>query len=99
MENNDMTFTMIDHDGKEIECDILFTFHSDETNRDYMIYTDRTVDENGNYDLLAAGFNPESEEFTLEPIETDREWEIIDSYLDEAFKELDEELKQENNEE
>lgn len=91
MEDFDMTFTMIDHDGKEIECDILFTFHSDETNRDYIIYTDRTTDEEGNYDMLAAGYNPDSDEFVLEPIETDREWEIINKYIDDAMKELEEE--------
>lgn len=95
MEELDMTFTLVDHDGKEVECDILFTFHSDETNRDYLIYTDRTVDENGNYEMLAAAYNPEADEFVLEAIETDREWEIIDAYIDEAFKELEEELDEE----
>lgn len=95
MEELDMTFTLVDHDGKEVECDILFTFHSDETNRDYLIYTDRTVDENGSYDMLAAAYNPEADEFVLEAIETDREWEIIDAYIDEAFKELEEELDEE----
>ena len=94
MEELDMTFTMVDHDGKEIECDILFTFHSDETNRDYIIYTDRNTDEEGNYDMLAAGYNPDADEFELEPIETDREWEIIDAYIDEAMKELEEETEE-----
>ena len=95
MEELDMTFTLVDHDGKEVECDILFTFHSDETNRDYLIYTDRTVDENGNYEMLAAAYNAVADEFVLEAIETDREWEIIDAYIDEAFKELEEELDEE----
>ena len=32
------TFTMIDENGNEVEYDILFTFESDETEKNYIVY-------------------------------------------------------------
>lgn len=40
MDNEKMTFMVTDDEGKEIECEILFTFKSDETGKDYIVYTD-----------------------------------------------------------
>ena len=35
-------FTIVNDEGKEIECEILFTFDSDETKKSYIVYTDNT---------------------------------------------------------
>ena len=43
-------FTIVNDEGKEIECEVLFTFESDETKKNYMVYTDNTLDEEGNTD-------------------------------------------------
>lgn len=43
-----MTFKALNKDGVEVECEVLFTFESDETKKNYMVYTDNTTDENGN---------------------------------------------------
>ena len=40
------SFTVINDEGKEVVCDVLFTFDSDETNKSYIAYTDNTKDEN-----------------------------------------------------
>ena len=40
--------TAVDENGKEKECEVLFTFESEETNKNYMVYTDHTQDEAGN---------------------------------------------------
>ncbi len=45
--NKENTFKVIDREGKEIEFEILFTFESDETKKNYMVYTDNTKDEEG----------------------------------------------------
>ena len=47
MENNN-TFKVINDEGKEIVCDILFTFDSEETKKSYIVYTDNSKDEAGN---------------------------------------------------
>jgi len=75
-------FTVVDDEGKEVECEVLFTFESDETGKNYMIYTDNTLDEEGNTKVFASIFNPEEETTTLEPIETEKEWKIIENILE-----------------
>ena len=41
-------FTVLDENGNEVECEVLFTFDSEETNKSYIVYTDNTTDEEGN---------------------------------------------------
>ena len=83
-----MTFKVINDEGKEIECEVLFTFESEETNKNYIVYTDNTTDEEGNTKVYASIYYPDQEETKLEPIETEKEWKIIESILDEIQKEI-----------
>ncbi len=80
--NKDNTFTIVDKDGKEIECEVLFTFESDETKKNYIVYTDNSKDEEGNVKVYASIYNPNRENTELMPIETDREWKVIETILD-----------------
>ncbi len=89
-----MTFKVVNSEGKEVEYEVLFTFDSDETNKSYMVYTDDSKDENGNIRVFASSYIPGEETTELLPIETDKEWKIIDTIL----KELQEEAKGEANE-
>ena len=83
MKEETMTFKVINDEGKEIECEVLFTFESDETKKNYIVYTDNTVDEEGNTKVYASIYNPEQDETKLLPIETDKEWKIIETILEE----------------
>ena len=83
MTNERMTFKVLNNDGKEVECEVLFTFDSDETGKSYMAYTDNTKDENGNVKVYASIYNPEDENPKLMPIETEKEWKLIEAILDE----------------
>lgn len=80
--NKENTFKVIDKDGKEINFEILFTFESNETNKNYMVYTDNTKDENGNVRVYASVFVPDKEPLELLPVETEREWKIIETILE-----------------
>lgn len=79
--NKENTFKIIDKDGKEIEFEILFTFESDETNKNYMVYTDNTTDEEDNTKVYASVFNPNAEPLELLPVETEREWKVIETII------------------
>ena len=79
--NKENTYKIIDKDGKEIEFEILFTFESDETNKNYMVYTDNTTDEEGNTKVYASVFNPNAEPLELLPVETEREWKVIETII------------------
>ena len=82
-----MTFKVFDDNGKEIECEVLFTFESDETGKNYMVYTDNTKDEEGNVKVYAAIYEPDKDETKLEPILSDHEWSIIEKILEELQEE------------
>lgn len=76
------TFTVMDENGKEVTCEVLFTFDSEETKKNYIVYTDNTTDEEGNVRVYASTFDPNAENTELKPIETDREWKIVETILD-----------------
>lgn len=79
--NKENTFKVIDKGGKEINFEVLFTFESDETGKNYMVYTDNSTDEEGNVRVFASVFVPEAEPLELLPVETEREWKIIETIL------------------
>lgn len=83
MTNERMTFKVNDENGNEIECEVLFTFESDETKKNYMVYTDNTTDEEGNTKVYASIYTPGEETTNLLPIETEKEWKIIETILEE----------------
>lgn len=88
-----MTFKVINDEGKEVECEALFTFESDETKKNYIVYTDNSQDEEGNTKVYASIYNPNEDETKLLPIETEKEWKIIETILEE----LQNESKEDNN--
>ena len=83
MENKqDNTFTIINDNGEEVQCEVLFTYTNEETGVGYIAYTDYTIDEEGNTKVYASIFNPEEENPVLLPIETDEEWALIEGILE-----------------
>lgn len=91
--NKENTFKIIDNEGNEITCEVLFTFESDETKKNYIVYTDNTKDNEGNIKVYASIYDPDKENTELMPIETDREWKVIETILES----IQEESKKENN--
>lgn len=90
------TFTLIDENGKEVEYDVLFTFESEETNKNYIVYTDQTKDDVGNIQVYASIYDPDNPNSKLDPIETEKEWKVIETILSTLQEEI--KKKQENNE-
>ncbi len=73
------TFQVINDEGKEVTCEILFTFDSDETKKSYIAYTDNTLDEVGNVKVYASIYDKNGESKELLPIESEKEWQIIEN--------------------
>ena len=86
MEQN--SFKVINDQGQEIVCDVLFTFDSEETNKSYIVYTDNSTDEQGNVQVFASIYDPKQENPRLDPIETDSEWKIIETILNTLQEEI-----------
>ena len=88
MMNESMSFTVLDENGREIKCEALFTFESEETGKSYIVYTDNSVDAERNTQVYAPIYDPESDEQKLMPIETEKEWKIIEIILEEIQTEI-----------
>ncbi len=76
------TFTVRNEKGEEVTCEVLFTFDSEETKKSYIVYTDNTTDDDGNVRVYASVYKPEDENPELIPIESEREWKIVETILE-----------------
>lgn len=83
MNQDKLIFHGLNENGEQVEYEALFTFESEETNKNYIVYTDNTYDEEGNTKVYAAIYEPREKEMQLTPITTEKEWKIINIILDE----------------
>ena len=79
----------IEKDGKEVECDVLFTFDSEDTLKTYIGYTDNTIASNGRKNIYVSAYNPFNPEDVLEDITDEKELEMVNDVL----VQIDEESK------
>ena len=82
------TFKIINDNGEEVMCDILFTFDSEETKKSYIVYTDNSKDKDGNVQVFASIYDPKQEDQKLEPITTEKEWKVIETILNTLQEEI-----------
>ena len=85
--DDSMIIKVIDDEGMETEFEMLLTFESDETGRNYIVYTDNIVDDDGSLRVFASIYDPDLDKSKLLPIETEEEWKMVETIL----KELQEE--------
>ncbi|MBE6733845.1 MAG: DUF1292 domain-containing protein [Ruminococcaceae bacterium] len=86
--DENMTFTVVNDEGKEIECEVLFTFENEETGKNYIVYTDNSFDEEGNVKVYASIYNPDVDETKLLPVETEEEWKFIETILEQLQNDI-----------
>ncbi len=86
--NMENTFKIINDNGEEIMCDVLFTFDSEETKKSYIVYTDNSKDDQGNVQVFASIYDPNKEDQKLEPIQTEQEWKVIETILNTLQEEI-----------
>ena len=85
--------TIIDDEGNERLCQILFTMESEEFGKKYVIFypIEQLDDEDDHIQLMAASFT-EGEDGVgeLHEIETDEEWDLIEDAVAEYEESLEE---------
>lgn len=64
----------------EKEFEILYTFKSLNTKKDYIIYTDNTYD-NNKLNIFASIYYPMDMKMELKNIENDEDWKEIENFL------------------
>lgn len=77
--NNKNVITITNEEGKELEYEVLFEYYDEERNKNYVGYTDNQTDEFDNIMVYASIFDPTGQDKTLYPIETEEEWDIIET--------------------
>lgn len=87
--DEEMTFKAIGENGEEIECEVLLTFESEETGKSYIVYTDNSLDDDGNVTVYASTYDPDADETRLYPIETEQEWAVIEKLLNQLQEDPD----------
>ena len=75
-------FVVIDDKGKEIEREPLFTFESEETKKNYVVYTDNSKDKDGNVRVFASIYEVTDKGNKLLPIKSEKEWKVIETILE-----------------
>ena len=90
--NNEMSyFTVTNKDGKTTKYEILFTFESEDTDKNYIVYTDNEQDKDGMIKTYASIYEEDGKELKLTPITDDKEWNLVEKLIDQAADEIDEE--------
>lgn len=77
------TFTVCDSAGNAVECDILFTYESTETGKEYIVYTDNSKIDG--YIQVYASVLAETDDgdYRLDPLESEEEWLTVETLLNE----------------
>lgn len=72
---------IITKDGKEVKCRIIFTYHSDEFKKNYVIF--QPEDENV---ISAMSYEEDGEKSgILTAIETDEEWDMLEEVVNDYY--------------
>jgi len=95
MDHGENNITVVDENGNEQLCEVLFTFDSEEFGKSYVLYYPIGADESEDeeIEIHASSFVPteDNQDGELMPIETDEEWDMIEEMLETFLAEQDEE--------
>jgi len=95
LDHGQETMTIVDEQGNEHVCEVIFTFESEEYGKSYVLYhvLGEEESEDGEIEIHASAFIPteDGEDGELFPIENDEEWEMVEEMLNTFLAEEEEE--------
>ena len=68
--------------GKEVECDVLFTFDNKKKKKSYIGYTDHSVGSNGRKNIYVSSYDPVLGTGSLEDITSNEELNMVQEVLE-----------------
>ncbi|MBR3524183.1 MAG: DUF1292 domain-containing protein [Bacilli bacterium] len=80
---NNKIFTILEN-GVKISYDVILTFKSEKTHKNYVVYTDNSLDEDNKLKIYAAIYNPDTFEF-IATVDTTEEWIEINKILEKVL--------------
>ena len=95
MDHGENNITVVDDNGNEQLCEVLFTFDSEEFGKSYVLYypIGAEEDEDEEIEIHASSFSPteDGQDGELMPIESDEEWDMIEEMLETFLAEQEDE--------
>lgn len=76
-----MKINAIDTNGNLKEYDTILTYHSDEFNKDYIVYTDNIYNSNNELQIYISEYNKEDSERLVKEITNNNEYNKIKSEI------------------
>ena len=81
-ENNDqVTFKAANEKGEMVEYDVICTFTDERSNKEFIIYTDDSLDQEGNKRIFASLYQTEQDGMILTALETDEDWATVQAVI------------------
>lgn len=79
MEKKENQIIFVDESGKEVACEVLFTYESPEYKKNYVFFVDpSTEDEDGKVEVGVASYTEKDGGVgELFPVEDDAEWDML----------------------
>ncbi len=71
----------IEKNGEMVDCDVLFTFDSEDTMKSYVGYTDHSFGKNGRKNIYVSSFRPFGSTLELSDIDDEMELEMVNHVL------------------
>lgn len=81
------TVQMHKKDGTVVDCDVLFTFDSEDTMKSYVGYTDHTFSESGRKNIYVSSYDPFGPTVELQNITDEKELQMISEVLEQIDEE------------
>jgi len=75
--NPNKTVNLVNQDGTIVSAEVILYFRLEKTNKDYVIYTKNEKDEKGLISIYASVLSNINNEYFLENIDSDDEWNQI----------------------
>ena len=83
--NNIKKISTILSNGTKIEYNVVLTFFNETNNKNYIIYTDNTIDQNNKIRLYAGIYEPNLNNKYLGEPTTKEEWTYINNILNQVI--------------
>lgn len=71
-----------------INYEVIATYHDDQTNKDYILYTDKLLDKNNKLNIYSALYNEKESNIELSSINTNEDKKIAYELISQIIKDL-----------
>lgn len=92
-----MKINAVDINGRIKEYDAILTYHSEEYNKHYVVYTDNNYDENNELIIYISAYNLTNPETIVKSIEDKKEYNAIKTEINKILLTIKNETDKLNN--